>query len=142
MVIAGLVGTLGLTITMLAGTALGLGRLNFPMLLGSMFAPPGPQALGLGLPWHFLNGVLFAAAYALVFAGLGMTRSAGLGLALGLLHFLVGGLLLAQAGRVHPRIRQGHMPTPGAFGARYGPRVVLVLLAGHLAYGVMVGALL
>lgn len=141
-VAAGLAGTLGLTLVMLAGTAAGLGRLNFPMLLGTMFSPPGGQALTVGMLWHLAHGVLFALVYSAAFSLLALPASWSAGLAAGLAHTAVAGLLLGLVGAVHPRVHHGHMPAPGPFGIRYGAQGVVVLLAAHLVYGGIVGALL
>jgi hypothetical protein len=142
LIVAGLAGTIALTAVMLLGTALGAGRLNFPMLLGTMFAPPGPQALAIGFAWHFLNGVVFALVYAATLAGLSLAADWTSGAMLGLAHLVVVGVLLAAAGAVHPRIRRGHMPAPGPFASRYGAAGVAVLLVAHVAFGALVGGLL
>lgn len=141
-VVAGLAGTLGLTVVMLLTTAMGVARLNFPMLLGSMFTRPGPAALATGLLWHFMNGVVFAALYALAFAALSIAPSWSSGAAFGVVHTILGGVLLGLVGTVHPLIRKGQMPAPRAFGTRYGARGVVVLLVSHLVFGAIVGALL
>ncbi|MBI4493545.1 MAG: hypothetical protein HY690_12215 [Chloroflexi bacterium] len=140
-VLAGLAGTVGLTLLMLLATAAGVARLNFPMLLGSMFTRPGAAALGIGLLWHFANGVVFAALYALALGALAVEPSWSSGLALGAVHTVVAGLLVGLLGSVHPRIRQGQMPAPRFFGTRYGARGVLVLLVAHLVYGAIVGVI-
>lgn len=138
--LAGLAGALGLTVVMAVGTALRMARLNFPMLLGSMLQPPGPRALLIGLIWHLVNGIIFAALYALSLGLAGIQPDWGVILALGVFHFAIAGLLLWLIGRVHPRIRQGHMPAPRSFGTRYGARGVILLLLAHVAYAAIVAA--
>lgn len=140
--LAGVAGTLALTAVLLLAAALGLARLNFPMLLGSMFARPGPSALLIGLIWHLLNGLVFATLYSVAFQALGLAPDPPSGAAMGLAHALLAGLLLGLLGRVHPLTRAGHMPAPGAFGARYGARGVVMLLVAHLVYGAVLGLLL
>ena len=140
--LGGLVGTLGLTVIMAAATAAGLARLNFPMLLGTFFGPPGPATLAIGFVWHFVNGVLFAIVYGLAFNALGLAPTWLSGAGFGAVHTIIAGGLLGLISSIHPLIRAGRMPAPRAFGSRYGSPGVAVLLLAHLVFGGIVGAVL
>ena len=52
---------------MAGSQGLGLSRINFPFMLGTMFTPNRDRAKLIGFGVHFLNGWIFASVYAAAF---------------------------------------------------------------------------
>ena len=54
--------------TLIAGSqGLGISRMNFPFMLGTMFTPNRERAKLIGFGVHFVNGWIFAPVYAAAF---------------------------------------------------------------------------
>ena len=60
----GFVGTLALTTLMAGSQGLGLSRINFPFMLGTMFTSNWDWAMLRGFGVHFVAGWVFACVYA------------------------------------------------------------------------------
>jgi len=144
----GFVGTVVLTSLLAGSQALGLTRMSFPFMLGTMIAPDRDRARVFGFGLHFLNGWIFAFVYTAAFESWG--RAAWwLGAAIGLVQAL---FILAVAmpllPALHPRMaseQQGPTPTmqlepPGFLALHYGRRTPLTVLLAHIAYGALLGA--
>ena len=100
--LAGLVGTLAMTVFWYAARAAGWMKLDWGQLLGTYFMPPGKRALALGLVWHFLTGLLFGVVYTYLFTQARITPGVWSGLALGAIHGLVALAMLYYMPRTHP----------------------------------------
>jgi hypothetical protein len=145
----GVVGPIVLTSSLRLAQELGLTRMDLPLLLGTMFTDRRPLASVIGYALHFANGVLFSLAYAGVFAAVGRAGW-DLGLALGGVHalFAGGALINVLLPTLNPRMgtpwtdaeETPLLEPPGFMLANYGRQTVVVTLAGHLAYGAIVGA--
>jgi hypothetical protein len=55
----GFVGTVVLTTILDGSQRLGLTRINFPFMLGTMFSPDRDRARLVGFGMHFVNGWIF-----------------------------------------------------------------------------------
>ena len=144
----GFVGTVVLTTTLRISQELGWTRMDIPLLLGTIFTGNRRRAKMVGYAIHFGNGLLFALAYAAVFAAV---DQAGwiLGAFLGLVHaaFAGGALVNVLLPAVHPRMgtpwsdaRETPLLEPPGFLLRnYGARTAAATIAAHLAYGAIVG---
>ena len=144
----GLVGTLVLTTGLRLGQELGLTRMDIPLLLGTAFTADRNRAKVIGYALHFVNGLLFALAYAAIFAAVG---EAGwlFGAALGLLHagFAGGALVNVLLPAIHPRMGTPFsdaeetplLEPPGFMLVNYGRHSVLGTILAHVAYGAIVG---
>ncbi len=143
----GFVATVALTGLMTGSQTMGLTRMSIPFLLGTMITPDRDRALIYGSVLHFLNGLIVAFFYAIVFDALGHATwwiGGIIGTAHGLF-ILVAALPLLPG--IHPRMadeRQGPTPTrqlqpPGFLALHYGRRTPLLTLAAHIAYGVIFG---
>lgn len=114
-------------------------------MLGTMFLPQDKAAaFWIGLGVHFMNGTIFALAYAAILLALRTQSTAGTGVGLGLATWLGGAmLLLVPILEIHPLVQSGEMKNPGYFmldmGMGWTP--ALLSLATHLVYGVIVGLL-
>ena len=146
--VGGVVGTLVLTSGLRAASELGLTRIDLPFLLGTALTENRVRAKAVGYGMHFAFGLLFALAYWVVFRVL--DESGWLvGAALGLLHgvFAATALVNVLLPLVHPRMANpltaaGQSPLlepPGFLMLNYGRATPAVTLAGHVAYGAIVG---
>jgi hypothetical protein len=136
---AGVVGALALTILTAVGRGLGL-PIDFELLLGTLVGlPPGAGAWLLGLLIHLLDGAAFGLLYAWGFHALGR-RGIAVGVAFGLVHAVVAGLVIGGLPAIHPLVPT-KIPAPGPFLANFGRAGVAAGFGLHLVYGVIVGAL-
>jgi hypothetical protein len=144
-----MLGTAVMTAVMEAAQARAMTRMSLPYMLGTMVGRRRATVRLSGIALHFVNGVLFASGYALLFT---RARRADwrIGAAIGLVHgtvVLVAALPVLQ--EIHPRMAdedEGPDPTPmlqppGFMGLNYGVRTPAVTLAAHAVYGAIVGAL-
>ena len=144
----GVVGTVVLTTTLRLSQALGVTRMDIPLLLGTVFTADRRRAAVVGYAVHFANGVLFSLAYAAVFWAVG---SAGwlFGALLGVVHaFFAGGALVnVLLPAVHPRMgtpwsdaeETPLLEPPGFMLANYGRHTTIATVVAHVAYGAIVG---
>jgi hypothetical protein len=144
----GLVGTIVLTTGSRLAQQLGWTRMDIPLLLGTIFSDDRGRASAIGYAIHFVNGLLFALAYGLVFEATG--RAGWLfGLLLGAVHgvFAGGGLLNVLLPVVHPRMGKPWtdarstpvLEPPGLLLSNYGRATLGATFALHLVYGALVG---
>jgi len=150
-VAAGFVGTLAMTTIMRAASEFGLTRMDLALLLGTALTENRRKALAIGYVFHFIAGIIFAAAYGEFFtiAGRGGWVTGAL---LGALHAIFDGTVLVNVllPVVHPRIATPDtaaneialIEPPGFLMLNYGRSTFLVVLAAHLAYGAIVGLII
>lgn len=144
----GLVGTIVLTSSLRLAQELGVTRMDIPLLLGTVFTSDRDRANVIGYLFHFVNGLLFALLYWVIFRAVG---HAGwlFGTALGGAHalFAGGALVGVLLPAVHPRMgtpwtdaeETPLLEPPGFMLENYGPRTAIGTLVAHLAYGAIVG---
>lgn len=146
----GLIATAALTAAMIAAQLAGLTRLDFPLVLGTIFTEDPDKARIAGFLLHLVIGQGFALGYAATFA-LVHQASWWLGALLGLLHVAVAlTILLPLVPGVNPRMaseRAGPSSTavlepPGLLGLNYGIQTPAVAIVAHLIYGIVLGLLL
>lgn len=146
----GLIATAALTAVMIAAQLAGLTRLDFPLVLGTIFTEDPDKARIAGFFLHLVIGQGFALGYAATFA-LVHQASWWLGALLGLLHVAVAlTILLPLVPGVNPRMaseRAGPSSTavlepPGLLGLNYGIQTPAVAIVAHLIYGTVLGLLL
>jgi hypothetical protein len=145
----GLVGGIVVSVGLELFQALGVTRIDFPLILGSAFAEGRDKARAIGFALEIANGLLFSLVYAAIFAATGHA-SWQFGLILGAVHAgLVGGPLMnVVLPAVHPRMGKPWtdasetplLEPPGFLLANYGGMTVVVTTLLHLAYGAIVGA--
>jgi hypothetical protein len=144
----GFVGTLVLTTLLQAASALGLTRIDLPFLLGTAFTGNRLRAKALGYALHFMVGLTFALVYLAIFAAIGQSGW-WLGAIFGLVHgaFATTALVSTLLPLIHPRMAtplsaagtSARLEPPGFLMLNYGARTPLVTVAGHIAYGAIVG---
>jgi len=148
LIVGALLGTVVMTIVMEAGQALHLTRLSLPLCLGAMVTEHRAWIKIFGFFLHFINGLVFAAGYGLLF--LALRRSDWwLGALAGGLHgtfALV--VLMPLVQDVHHRMAaedQGPDPTPmlqppGFLALNYGVQTPVLTIAAHVLYGTILAA--
>ena len=143
----GFVGTVALTTLLAGGQALGLTRMSFPFMLGTMLTANRDRATAVGFGLHFLNGWLFAFIYTAAFESWGRVAW-WLGSLIGVVQALfILGVAMPLLPALHPRMaseQQGPTPTmqlepPGFLALHYGRRTPLAVLLAHIAYGALLG---
>jgi hypothetical protein len=147
----GFVGTLVLTTMLSTAGELGLTRMDLPFLLGTALTSNRSRAKALGYAMHFATGLLFAVVYFLVFRAVGQSGW-GLGALFGLIHGLFASTALVNIllPAIHPRMGTPSsaaadrplLESPGFLMLNYGRRTPVVTIAGHIAYGAIVGGFL
>ncbi len=150
-VLAGFIATLFLTTSLAVCRGLGLTRMDFSLMLGTMFTYDRDRAKAVGFFLHFLFGWIFSFVYIVIFIEVGRdsgVSSVWIGPLLGLLH----GMFLLSVGMwllpsFHPRMASedfGPEPTrqlepPGYLALNYGGQTPLVTVIAHVAYGAILG---
>ncbi len=147
--VSGFGATVILTAVGSGAQGLGFTRMNLPFILGTMVTADRDRAPLYGTLIHFGNGWIFAFMYIALFDQLHLAHwwlGGGFGIVHALFLLLVGLPVLPD---LHPRMaseRHGPTPTrllqpPGFLGLHYGVRTPLVIIAAHIFYGVVLGAL-
>jgi hypothetical protein len=148
LLVFGLGATTILTTIMRASQALGLSRIDLPLVLGLFFTANRDRARVYGFLITLVNGWFLAFIYWAFFAYLGFA-SGWLGALLGALHGLFALVVVLPAlPGVHPRMASdatGPEPTrelepPGFLALNYGRHTPLVTIAAHVVYGAILGA--
>lgn len=136
---AGLVGAAAMTLAGILVRTLGITTMNLELMLGTMVTSQvGMGSWGLGLLIHLVLGALFGLLYGAVMEALGKSGwEVGLGIAT--VHVVVTGLALPLIGAAHPLVRSGQLAPPGVFASGLGVVGVVLYVALHWLYGVIVG---
>jgi len=146
----GFMATIVLTVIMVGAQLLGLSRLDFTLVLGSVFVEDPDRARLAGFFLHLVAGQAFAFLYAAAFTLLG-TSSLLLGALFGLVHGTAALVVIVPLlPTVHPRMaseRTGPefevgLEPPGHLALNYGRLTPVVAMVAHLAYGAVLGAFL
>lgn len=144
----GFVSTLLMTTMEAASQELGLTRIDFPFILGTIFTPDRDRAKIYGFIVHVAFGLVFSLLYVLAFES--WRRSNWwLGSIIGVAHasFVLLVLMWLLPG-VHPRMAsENHGPTvtrqlepPGFLGLNYGIQTPISVLISHVVFGTVLGA--
>ena len=138
-----------IVLTTISGVAQGLGltRMNFPYMLGTIFTPDRDRAKLYGFAVHVLAGWLFSLVYVFIFHSLGVAgwwRGALIGIAHGLfvlvvITALMPGLHPRMASEQHGPAAQNALEPPGFFALHYGVQTPLTILLSHAVFGAILG---
>jgi hypothetical protein len=146
-VAAGLAGGLAFLLVVYTGLAIGMTRMNFLEVLGTMFSPSGAKTTvyGIGVSVHLMMSAAFGLADAALLHAIGVTtvgQGAGWGLLIGAGHGLV---ILAVFPTVltamHPLVRKQAMDSPGVALTGFGSGTPIGSLMAHAAFGVVTAAI-
>lgn len=133
---AGIVGTVGMELLLRSITKSGLASADMARAIGSVFTKSLDSAYGLGMVIQTFNGIIFGVIYTGIITYMnihGFINCAGAGLLIGFIHGAVVGFVLVA-------VVAEHHPLPKFRDA--GFEVAIAHWAGHLAYGLMVGAVI
>jgi len=143
----GFLATILLT-TISSGTqGIGLTRMNFPYMLGTMFTPDRDRARLYGFLFHIGVGWAFSLIYVLIFQSLGAAgwwRGAIIGIVHALFVLIV---IMALLPGLHPRMAsEQHGPEahnmlepPGFLALNYGGRPPVAVILSHAIFGAILG---
>ena len=136
-IVAGLVGTVVMTMVMVMAPKMGMPKMDIVGLLGSMFKKEGVRPIGMAI--HFMMGIVFAVIYAFVWSkGIGRA-SVGYGALFGTIHWLIVGLIMGMIPILHAGIKAGTVKAPGIYMTNNGgPKGFMGGLVGHIVYGITV----
>ncbi len=136
-IVAGVVGTIVLSMIMLMAPMMGMPKMAIWEMLGSMFSKDGNNVLGWAM--HFMMGVIFAIIYAALWAfGIGSAIWAS-GLVFGAGHWLIAGLMMGGVPMMHAGVKAGTVKAPGLYMTANGGMMSFAGgLIGHVVYGLVV----
>lgn len=147
-VLGGLVGTIAMTLIMMMGTRMMGIEMDMPMTLGTMFFPRGTAAWALGLMAHLMMGIVFFIIYAALISAFGIHSAvAGWTALFGAIHALIAGMAFGMMPMLHPRMATepsagtGQILAPGVMGMRLGKMAPMAIVAVHVTYGLVGGAI-
>jgi len=127
-IIAGLAGTVAMTILMYLAPLMGMPKLDIIAMLGTMFTSNKTVSTIIGVMAHLMMGVIFAFIYVLLWSfGIGSPTWLW-GLIFGAVHGLVVYMIMPMINRMHPRSVEMEGGTKMAVG------MVMV----HMVYGLVV----
>lgn len=146
-VLWGFASTIVMTTIMRGSQALGLTRIDLPLMLGTMVTRERERAKIYGFFIHLANGWIFSYVYAATFESL-RRATWWIGMIIGAIH----GLFVLTVGMtsipgLHPRMASdatGPEPTrdlqpPGFMALNYGQQTAIVTLVAHLVFGTILG---
>lgn len=131
--VAGVLGGIAMEAVMWLITRAGWARGNMIVAVGSLVSRSRENAWRVGVIVHTIAAILFATAYVLLMIGVGLTTlpaTLGVGLGVGFVHGLLVSLTLVWV------VSEQH-PLAEFRGADFA--IGLSHLAGHVAFGLMVG---
>ncbi len=143
----GFAGTIVLTSILRACQALGLTRIDLPLMLGTMITRRRDRAKVYGFLLHLLNGWVFAYAYATAFESI-RRATWWIGMIIGAVHgFFVLAVGMPSLPGIHPRMATdstGPEPTrdlqpPGFLALNYGQQTAIATMVAHVIYGAILG---
>ena len=127
-IIAGLAGTVAMTILMYLAPLMGMPKLDIIAMLGTMFTSNKTVSTIIGVMAHLMMGVVFAFIYALLWSfGIGSPTWLW-GLIFGALHGLLVYMIMPMINRMHPRPVE----------MEGGTKLAVGMLMVHMLYGLVV----
>jgi uncharacterized membrane protein YagU involved in acid resistance len=135
-IIAGLIGTGGMTLAMWLIQKSGMANADMVRAIGSIFTRNLDESLTPGLIIHFIIGSLIAFIYVILislFHPTSVGATIGTGAMIGLFHGVAFSFLLVVAVAEHHPIEQFR---------NAGLEVALAHLVGHVIYGLLVGTVI
>jgi len=139
--LAGLIGGAAMTLILSIARQAGAGALDLELKIGSLVTKDlTSKAWMIGLAIHLLMSGLIGLLYALGFEYVTRKATWLIGVGFGLVHAIIGGLLLSTMRDLNPLMRGGLVRAPGAFASNLGRSSIVWFVMAHLIYGAIVGA--
>lgn len=146
-IVAGLIGGIAFLLVVYMGLGVGMTRMNFLHMLGSMVAPKSSRSTAYAI--GFVIHMMMSAAFGLVHAGLltaigvsSVASAAAWDLLIGAVHgvavLIVLPVMLSMA---HPLVRSGDLDRPGVALMGYGSMTPAGSLMAHVAFGLVTGSI-
>jgi len=134
--VAGVVGTILMTMVMAMAPRMGLPKMDIIGMLGTMFGKPNRT---LGTSMHLMMGVIFAIVYAFLWdAGIGSATLLA-GIVFGAAHWMITGMMMGGIPMMHVGIKSGNVPAPGLYMTNnVGVMAFVGGLIGHMVFGLVV----
>ncbi len=132
-VVAGIVGTAGMSLAMWLITASGIANAAMIRAIGSLFTKSYDNSFEPGIVIHFISGILFAFLYVILISIIAPTSVAaaiGAGAMIGVFHGVAFSFLLVIMVAEHHPIEQFR---------NAGFEVAIAHFVGHVIYGLLVG---
>lgn len=142
----GLLGGLALLMVVYMGLGVGMTRMNFLHLLGTMMAPRAPErtVYTIGLAAHMMASAGFGIVHAGLLHAVGVSsvgEAVGLDLLLGAAHGMaVLALMPMMLSTMHVLVRGGQIAHPGIALTGFGAMTPMGSLMAHVAFGLVTGA--
>jgi hypothetical protein len=136
-IVAGLVGTIVISMVMAMAPRMGMPKMDMVGTLGSMLSKDGNRTLGWII--HLMMGSIFAIIYAALWSiGIGAVNVVT-GALFGIVHWLIAGLVMGGMPMMHAGIKAGTVKAPGVYMLSNGGAMAFMGgLIGHVIYGVVV----
>ena len=146
-ILAGLSGGLAFLVVVYMGLGVGMTRMNFLYMLGSMMPPRASRSAVyvVGFAVHMMLSAAFGLVHAGILTAIGATsvgQAAGWDVVIGAVHGVV--VLMAMPlmlTMAHPLVRTGRLDAPGVAMVGYGPMTPVGSLAAHIAFGLVTGTI-
>lgn len=144
-VLAGLVGGMAFLVVVYGGLAMGMTRMDFLEILGTMMAPrvSATTAYAIGFMVHMMLSAAFGLVHAGLLHAIGVTSveaAGGWDLLIGAVH---GGIIIAMMPpmltAMHPLVRAERMESPGVALTGFGTMTPVGSLMAHAVYGLLTG---
>lgn len=134
--LGGIIGTAFMTGMMLMGKQMNIPAVDAHGILGYM--QNSERATASGYILHWINGIIFAIGYAIVFRIM-PGNALILGILLGTIHWIVVGWMFAFAPLAHAGMKAGTVEEPGAYMLKsMGFPGFIAGMVGHIVFGLVV----
>lgn len=132
-IVAGIVGTAGMSLSMWLITKSGIANAGMIRAIGSMFTKSYEGSFGPGLVVHLVSGILFSFLYVIlisIFPPTSVAATIATGAMIGVFHGVAFGFLLVITVAEHHPLEQFRSA---------GFEVAIAHFVGHVIYGILVG---
>jgi hypothetical protein len=146
-IVAGLIGGIAFLLVVYMGLGVGMTRMNFLHMLGSMVAPRSSRSTGyaIGFVVHMMMSAVFGLVHAGLLSAIGVSSVGSavtwdllIGAVHGVAVLIVLPMMLSMA---HPLVRSGDLDRPGIALVGYGSMTPVGSLMAHVAFGLVIGAI-
>jgi hypothetical protein len=143
----GLVGGVAFLAVVYMGRAIGMTRMNFLDVLGTMLVPRASQATvyAVGLMAHLMMSAAFGLAHAGLLHAIGATtvgQAAGWDLLIGAVDgMVILAVMPMLVTLMHPLVRKGAIEPPGVALTGFGRQTPIGSLMAHMVFGLATGAI-
>lgn len=144
-VVGGLLGGLVFLMVVYMGLGVGMTRMNFLYILGTMMAPQASErtAYTVGFAAHMMASAGFGLAHAGLLHAIGVSsvgQAAGWDLLVGAVHgMVILAVMPMMLNTMHVLVRQGRITHPGVALVGFGTMTPMGSLMAHVVFGLVVG---